>query len=158
MVDVIIIKKNGFEIVGKKTWIDGFDQFGEFWSVSHKDGSIASLTKYNLETGISETKSSIIGLSCTENDPYNRKFWFYIGVETKSNIGIKDFEKYKINAYKWAIFRANGNNINALMECEMYAWKHWLVENGKYIHDNGLHIKVVMCHLRLTFHKLLWNN
>jgi predicted transcriptional regulator YdeE len=23
------------------------------------------------------------------------------------------------------------------MECEMYAWKNWLEENGKYIHDNG---------------------
>ena len=142
MVDVIIVEKKGFEIIGKKTWIDGFDQFGDFWGASHKDGSITSLAKYNSEKEFSETKSSIIGLSCTENDPYNRKFWFYIGVETKENVEITNFQKYKINAYKWAIFRTNGNDINALMECEMYAWKHWLVENGKYIHDNGPEMEV----------------
>jgi len=142
MVDVIITEKNEFEIIGKKIWIEDFEQFGPFWEKTHKDGSIELLKKYNLDAKYSETKSSILGLSCTENDPNNRKFWFYIGVETKENIEINDFEKYKINAYKWAIFRSTGNDINALMECEMYAWKHWLVENKKYLHDNGPELEV----------------
>jgi predicted transcriptional regulator YdeE len=144
MVEVIITEKNGFEIIGKKVWVGGTDneQFGNFWRKSHEDGSIELIKKYNLDPKHSVTKSSILGLSCTENDPNNRNFWFYIGVETKEKAEIREFENYKIRGYKWAIFRTNGNDIKALMECEMYAWKHWLLENGKFIHDNGPELEV----------------
>jgi len=144
MVDVIITNKETFEILGKKIWIEGTDneQFGRFWEECHKDGTIDILRKYTSDPCGSVTKSAMLGLSCTENDPNNRNFWFYIGVETKETPDVADLEKYKIEGYKWAIFRTEGNDIEALLECEMYAWKHWLKENGKYIHDNGPELEV----------------
>jgi predicted transcriptional regulator YdeE len=138
MVEVIITEKKGFKILGKKTWINEIEQFGKFWGENNQNGNVKLLQKYNFNPEISETKSYVLGLSCTEKDPNNREFWFYIGVETNEESEIEGFEYYNISNYKWAIFRSCGDNmVQTLMECEMYAWKNWLGENGKYIHDNG---------------------
>ena len=144
MVDVLITEKNNFDIIGTKTWIGGTEneQFGLFWDKNHENGNIEMLKKYNMDVKYTETNSSIIGLSCTEKNPFIREFWFFIGVETNENSNNKIFEKYRINAYKWAIFKNNGNDFNALMECEMYAWKYWHLEKSKYIHDNGPEMEV----------------
>lgn len=37
---------------------------------------------------------------------------------------------------------SEGNNINALMNYEKYAWKEWLPNNNWYEHDNGSEIEV----------------
>jgi AraC family transcriptional regulator len=144
MVEVIITEKRCFEILGKKTLICNVDnkEIGRYWENCHKDGSIEKIKKYAIDPNLSETKSAILGLSCTEKDPNNSKYWFFIGVETKENPKIESFEHYKVSAYRWAIFQNNKNDINALMECVNYARKHWLVENEKYIHDNGPRIEI----------------
>jgi AraC family transcriptional regulator len=139
MVSISIENKQGFNIIGVKTWIPGTDNnmFGEFWKKCHTDGIIEQISKFNIKKEISVTKSAIIGFSCTEKDPNVRSFNFYIAVETNENENQGNYELLNVKPYRWAIFSSKGNDITALMECEMYAWKEWLPKNGTYIHDNG---------------------
>ncbi len=144
MVSVRIQDKNGFNIIGVKTWIPGIDNnaFGEFWNRCHAEGKIGGIKTYAKKADASETHSEILGVSCTENDPNVRSFYFYVAVETEEREQKADYEIRFIKPYTWAIFSSEGHDIHALMECEMYAWKEWLPNNGKYLHDNGPELEV----------------
>ncbi len=144
MVSVSIQTKSEFHVIGVKTWISGADNslFAEFWRKCHADGAIEQITKFNKEKESSVTKSAVLGLSCTENDPSVRSFYFYIGVETNEEKNQGYFEVVKVRSYTWAIFSSEGNDINALMDCEMYAWMDWLPKNDVYIHHNGPELEV----------------
>jgi len=144
MVSVRIESKGEFNIIGVKTWISSTDhnEFGRFWGRCHQEGHIKGLRNFNKRKDISQTKSSILGLSCTEKDPNIRSFYFYVAVETEEISNQGNFEIYKVKPYKWAIFESEGNDIDSLMECEMYAWKEWLPNNRIYEHDNGPEIEV----------------
>lgn len=143
MVSVRIENKEAFQIIGVKTWIPGTDNsaFAEFWKRCHQEGDIEKIKKFNKKRESSCTKSVILGLSCTENNPSIRSFYFYIAVETDEVSNHGKYEVYKVKPYEWAIFSTNGNNIEALMECEMYAWKEWMPDNKQYEHDNGPEIE-----------------
>ncbi len=144
MVSVRIEGKTAFRIVGMKTWIPDTEtnSFGPFWQNAHKEGHIDRIKRLNAPMETSQTKSAILGLSCTEEDPTKRSFWFYIAVETNEAQNRDQYEIYKVKPYTWAIFQSDGSDFNALMECEMYAWKTWLKDNGTYIHDNGPELEV----------------
>lgn len=144
MVSVNIENKPGFNVIGMKTWISGTDNslFSEFWRTCHAEGVIEQITKFNKEKESSVTKSAILGLSRTEKDPSVRSFYFYIGVETNETENQEEYEVLNVQPYTWAIFSTEGNDINALMQCEMYAWMEWLPKNGAYIHDHGPEIEV----------------
>jgi len=144
LVSVRIESKEAFNVIGIKTWIPETDNnaFGEFWERCHKEGDAERIKKFNKNKENSCTKSVILGLSCTEKDPYNRSFYFYIAAETDEISDQGKYEVYKVAPYEWAIFSSNGNDINALMECEMYAWKEWLPDNDLYEHDNGPEMEV----------------
>ena len=83
MVTVKIETKDGFRVVGIKTWISGTDneQFAQFWSEQHQNGNVEELKKYNTQNPDGITKSTILGLSDTTKDPNLREFDFYIAVE-----------------------------------------------------------------------------
>ncbi len=152
MVHVEITKKDAFRIIGVKTWIPGTDNqaFAEFWQTSLNNGTIDQITPYRKAThGI--TNSDIIGLSCTENDPNVREFFFFISVETDQHEPVTNLELYAIDAYAWAIFSTEGSDIHALMECEMYAWKEWLPQKGTYCHDNGPEMEVYLHANRIEY-------
>jgi len=152
MVHIEIIKKDAFRIIGVKTWIPGTDNqaFAEFWQTSQRNGTIDRIKPYRKTTeGI--TNSDMIGLSCTENDPNVREFFFFICVETDQREPVAHLELHDINAYVWAIFSAEGSDIHALMECEMYAWKEWLPKNGTYCHDNGPEMEVYLSTNRIEY-------
>ncbi len=144
MVSVHIQEKPEFNVIGVKTWIPGVDNnaFGEFWRKCQTEGKIAAIKKYEKKQETSETRSEMIGLSCTEQDPSVRSFYFYVAVETDETENQGDLEIKQIRPYKWAIFSSEGSDITALMECEMYAWKEWLPNNGSYVHDNGPEMEV----------------
>jgi AraC family transcriptional regulator len=144
MVELEITNKSDLNIIGIKTWISGTNnkQFEEFWRKVKNENHFSKLKTYNKVGNNSQTKSTILGLSCTEKDPKVRSFWFFIGVETEHTENKYPYEMYHIKPYKWAIFRNIGNDINALLECEMYAWKEWLNTNGKYEHDFGPEMEV----------------
>ena len=123
MVAVRIENKEAFNIIGIKTWIPGTDNnaFGEFWERCHREGDVEEIKKFSKNKDNSCTKSAILGLSCTEKDPNIRSFYFYIAVETDEVSNQGKYELYKVKPYEWAIFSSDGNDIDALMECEMYA-------------------------------------
>jgi AraC family transcriptional regulator len=144
MVSVSIQEKPRFNIIGVKTWIPGTDNnlFGEFWKKCHTNGTIEQISKFRINQEISVTKSSILGFSDTEQDPSVRSFYFYVAVETNQIENQGNYEVLNVKPYRWAIFSSEGNDINSLMECEMYAWKEWLPCNGTYIHDHGLEMEI----------------
>lgn len=84
MVSIRIERKEAFNVIGAKTWLPGTDNnaFGEFWKRCHQEGDIEKIKKFNTMKESSQTKSAILGLSCTEKDPSVRSFYFYIAVET----------------------------------------------------------------------------
>ncbi len=144
MVSIRIERKEAFNVIGAKTWIPGTDNnaFGEFWKRCHQEGDIEKIKKFNTMKKSSQTKSAILGLSCTEKDPSVRSFYFYIAVETDEISNQGEYEVYRVKPYEWAIFTCDGHDINALMECEMHAWAEWLPNNSLYEHDNGPELEV----------------
>ncbi len=143
MVSVRIEDKEAFNIIGVKTWIPETDNnaFAEFWRKCHQEGDVEEIKKFNKNKDNSCTKSAILGLSCTEKDPSIRSFYFYIAAETDEASNQGKYEVYKVKPYKWAIFSTEGKDVDALLECEMYAWKEWL-PNNIYEHDNGPEMEV----------------
>jgi predicted transcriptional regulator YdeE len=153
MVSVNIQNKSEFYVIGAKTWISGTDNslFAAFWRTCQTDGTIERITKFHKEKELSITKSAILGLSCTEKDPSVRSFYFYISVETNENQDRGEYEVVRVKPYQWAIFSSAGNDINALMECEMYAWMEWLPKNGTYIHDQGPELEVYLTENKIEY-------
>lgn len=144
MVTVRLVSKEAFNIIGIKTWIPGTDNevFGEFWEKSYKHGEVERIMKFSKNKENSCTKSTILGLSCTEKDPNIRSFYFYIAVETDEVSNQGKYEVYKVKPYEWAIFSSDGTGVDSLLESEMYAWKEWLPNNNLYEHDNGPEMEV----------------
>jgi AraC family transcriptional regulator len=143
MVEVEIAKRGPFRVIGTKTWISGTDNeaFGLFWRKAHEEGHVERLRRLCKPIAESLTGSSILGLSCTEDDPSVRSFWFYVAVETDERSGSDGYEVRDVGAYTWAVFRASGGEVADLLECEAFAWREWLPGNGVYEHDNGPEIE-----------------
>jgi len=144
MVSISLQDKPEFNVIGLKTWISGTDNvlFGAFWKKCHEDGEIEQIRKFITMNEESVTKSAILGFSRTEKDPNVRSFYFYIAAETQVNENQGKYEVVNVKPYKWAIFSSEGNDISALIQCEMYAWTEWLPNNETYIHDNGPEMEV----------------
>jgi len=144
VVSVRIESKESFNVIGIKTWIPETDSnaFGEFWERCHREGDADRIKKFNKNKENSCTQSEILGLSCTEKDPNIRSFYFYITVETDEVSDQGKYEVYSVKPYEWAIFSRDGKSVDALPECEMYAWRQWLPDNGLYEHDNGPEMEV----------------
>jgi len=142
MVEVNVEPRPAFSIIGQKTFITSQDQFATFWSASHENGVIGLLNEIRAEHGNPITQGTHIGLSCTEKDPTNRDFYFYVAVEYP-NIENKynHLETHNVLSFDWAIFSKNSRAISALIECEMYAFKEWLPSSG-YKHAFGPEMEV----------------
>lgn len=142
MVDVRIETKKAFHIIGQKTYITELEQFSEFWKKSNESGLIEKLNGIHKQFDSPVTKGTHIGLSCTEKDPENRDFNFFISVEYPENESPDGIlEVHSVKAYKWAIFSKQSTEISALFDCEMYAFKEWLPES-EYKHDFGPEMEV----------------
>ncbi|MBN2534170.1 MAG: effector binding domain-containing protein [Spirochaetales bacterium] len=142
MIDVRIESKGEFKIIGRKMYITKIEQFSEFWENSHENGLIEKLNHIRKNHGCPVTNGTHIGLSCTEKDPYNRDFYFFIAVEYP-NVENKyqDLEIHNVQSFKWAIFSRDSTEIKALFDCEMYAFKEWL-PLSKYKHASGPEMEV----------------
>ncbi len=143
MVEIRIEEKQGFRIVGRKTWISGTDNelFGQFWQKCREDDLFDIFKELRDSACGVETNSMIIGVSCVEDDPSNRSFNFYIGIESDKAIDGLDLEEYTIPSSKWAIFKNKGEMPDSLIEAEMYAFTKWL-PNSRYIHANAPEMEV----------------
>lgn len=125
MVTVSLENKPAFDVTGIKTWISKVEDFHNFWSRCHEDGTISTLKSLGSQNLGELTKSLVFGVSRVENDPDNRDFYFYIATEYTGNYN-KNFETFTIPASIWAIFESKGDVSKALFEAEMYAFKEWL--------------------------------
>ncbi|MEJ6950843.1 GyrI-like domain-containing protein [Natronospora cellulosivora (SeqCode)] len=142
MVNVRIEKKDSFRIIGEKIYITKLEQFSDFWRLSHENGLIEKLNEIRENYGCPITNGTHIGLSCTENDPENRDFYFFVSIEYPDNISYQgELEVYNVNEFKWAIFSKNDTEIKALYDCEMYAFKEWL-PSSHYKHAYGPEMEV----------------
>ncbi|OPA74755.1 hypothetical protein BVG16_23680 [Paenibacillus selenitireducens] len=136
MVEVRIEKKTAFKIVGRKTWVgQDNESFGQFWEECKNEGLLDVFESIRKNSPDTVTKSNAIGVSCVENDPSKRDFYFYVATECDCCPEGFDLEEYTVPASEWAIFQNYGEIPNALIEAELYAFKEWL-PNSPYIHAN----------------------
>jgi AraC family transcriptional regulator len=142
MIDVRIESKGEFNIIGQKRYITQLEQFAEFWKTSHDNGLIEKLNHIRNNHGCPVTKGTHIGLSCTEKDPDNRDFYFFISVEYPQTANsYQGLETHTIHPLTWAIFSKKSTEVKALFECEMYAFKEWLPVS-EYKHALGPEMEV----------------
>jgi AraC family transcriptional regulator len=146
MITVRIEDKPEFRAIGKKIWISGQDNeaFGKFWSESHENGYIDMLCAYRNNVPGAVTGSISFGISCVENDPANRAFYFYIATEKapeNAAPGAEALEEYAVPACKWAVFANRGELPMSLIDAEMYAFMQWLPSSG-YAHAPAPELEV----------------
>lgn len=135
MINMRIIDRPGFTIVGKQTWIDGPDneQFGRFWEQCKGDGSLDTLSRLRQGAG-QQTNSAVLGVSRVEADPSKRDFFYMISVEVPDGAPfLEDLSVYQVPAGRWAVFECHGAMPDALVASEMYAFGEWL-PNSEYQH------------------------
>jgi len=140
MIQVRIIERPAFDVIGRKTWISGQDNelFGRFWVQCQKDGLFQTFNQLNGDRLGKQTNSSTLGISCVEKDPANRSFYYLIGIETPENISktaqIRDaIEIYTVPASQWAVFECIGKVPESIVKSEIYAFTEWL-PSSKYEH------------------------
>jgi AraC family transcriptional regulator len=114
MVKYKIIQKPAFDVIGKKTWISGQNNelFGQFWALNGRQPG-------------RHTNSALLGISCVENDPTNRAFYYMIAIE-KPETPSEDLESYHVPASQWAVFACVGKVPEAIVKSEIYAFTEWL--------------------------------
>jgi AraC family transcriptional regulator len=131
MVQVRIVDRPAFTMVGKKIWIEGTDsgQFGRFWQRCHENGLLQQLGAIGQQPG-AQTGGMSIGVSCVERDPSIRNFFFMVAVECPAGIQTQDIEQYTVLPAKWAVFQNAGDMPGALVDAEMFAFMQWLPSSG----------------------------
>jgi AraC family transcriptional regulator len=128
-----IVRLPAFDVVGKKTWISGQDSglFGRFWEQCRHDGLLDRLRQISdLQPG-EQTKGSLLGVSCVEQDPSNRTFHYMIAIEKPAGIAVPgDLEVYHVSEARWAAFECLGKVPESIVQTEMYAFTEWLPSSG----------------------------
>ena len=119
-----IVQRPAFQVVGKKTWISGPDNglFGQFWERCTAEGLLEVFKQINgLQPG-QQTRGVTLGVSCVEQDPAKRDFYYLIGIETPQDCTALGLESYQVPASRWAIFECHGKVPDAIVQAEMYAF------------------------------------
>jgi len=137
-----IIEKPGFDVAGKKIWISGQDNalFGQFWIQCQQEKLFDIFEQFRgMQVG-SQTKSSVLGISCVEKDPASRAFYYMIAIE-KPEKHSTDLEIYHVPASQWAVFECVGKVPEAIVNSEIYAFTEWLPTSG-YEHAKAPEMEV----------------
>jgi AraC family transcriptional regulator len=137
-----IIKRPAFQVVGKKTWISGKDNtlFGRFWEQCRAEGLFEIFEQINGFRPGPQTGGVTLGISCVEQDPAKREFYYLIAIESPSPT-TAELESYTVPASHWAVFECHGRVPEAIVEAEMYAFMEWL-PNSQYVHANAPEMEV----------------
>ena len=137
-----IIERPAFDVIGKKTWISGQDNelFGQFWRQCQKDKLFERFEQLSNHQPGQQTGSSLLGISCVENDPTNRAFYYMIAIE-KPEKDPEDLEIYHVPASRWAVFECVGKVPEAIVKSEIYAFTEWLPSSG-YEHAKAPEMEV----------------
>lgn len=127
MIKYRIVEKPAFDVIGKKTWISGQDNelFGQFWVQCREEKLFEQLEQLNSHQPSLQTGSSLLGISCVEQDPTHRAFYYMIAIE-KPEKHPADLEIYHVPASQWAVFECVGKVPEAIVKAEIYAFTEWL--------------------------------
>jgi len=158
--DVKIIHRPAFTVVGTKTWISGQDneQFSRFWKECHERGIVKQLQHMMRESGNEsgpQTGSTLLGLSRIENDHSNRAFYYMIAIEARGNAAqgrertgsdladssFHGLEFFSIPQGLWAVFPCRGSVPESIMNAEIYAFTEWLPQS-EYRHAGTVEMEV----------------
>ncbi len=137
-----VIEKPAFDVIGKKTWIAGQDNdlFGQFWAQCHKEGLFAVFERLSAGQPGIQTGSSLLGISCVENNPANRAFYYMIAIEKPEN-PTNELELHRVPASQWAVFECAGKVPEAIVKSEIYAFTEWL-PSSEYEHAHAPEMEV----------------
>ena len=137
-----IVEKPAFDVIGQKIWISGQDNklFGQFWAQCRTDKLFERFEQLSDNQPGPQTESSVLGISCVENDPTNRAFYYMIAIE-KPTSQLGDLETYHVPASRWAVFECTGKVPEAIVKSEMYAFMEWL-PSSQYEHANAPEMEV----------------
>ena len=143
MINHRIVERPAFEVAGKKTWISGQDNelFGRFWERCQAEGLFQVFQHLRGSQPGPQTNGSVLGVSCVEQDPANRAFYYMIAIETPASAIPSDLERYQVPACQWAVFESKGKMPDALVASEMYAFTQWLPTSG-FVHAHAPEMEV----------------
>jgi len=138
-----IVQRPAFQVVGKKTWISGPDNslFGQFWERCTAEGLLEVFKQITCFQPGPHTGGVTLGVSCVEQDPARREFYYLIGIETPQDCTALGLESYQVPASRWAVFECHGKVPDAIVQAEMYAFTEWLPASG-YVHANAPEMEV----------------
>ena len=143
-----IIDKPAFEVMGEKTWISGQDNdlFRLFWVQCREGGLFEAFEHIRGDQTGKITNSTVLGISCVENDPNQRSFIYLIAIEKPETCAtdVPEIQKlafYHVPAAKWAVFECVGKVPQSIMETEMFAFLEWLPSSG-YEHAKAPEMEV----------------
>ena len=143
MIPYRIVTRPAFDVVGIKTWISGQDNdlFGRFWEQCQAEGLFEVFKQISgLEPG-PQTRGVTLGVSCVEQDPSKRDFYYLIGIESPRDCADLGLESHQIPASQWAVFECRGKVPDSIVQAEMYAFTEWLPASG-YVHANAPEMEV----------------
>jgi AraC family transcriptional regulator len=136
-----IVERPTFQVVGKKTWISGQDNalFGRFWDQCRTEGLFEVFKEISGFRPGPQTGGVTLGISCVEQDPAKREFYYMIAIEDADPVA--DLETYSVPASQWAVFECHGPVPGSIVQAEMHAFMEWL-PNSEYVHANAPEMEV----------------
>lgn len=146
MINVRLVERPAFGVIGTKTWIGGQDNdlFGRFWTHCRQEGILALLERIGGSQPGAQTGGLTLGVSRVEQDPAKREFYYMIAVEVPegSATAVPDgLESYQVTASQWAIFECRGQVPESIVKSEMYAFTQWLPASG-FVHAPAPELEV----------------
>jgi AraC family transcriptional regulator len=144
MIKYKVVEKFAFDVIGKRTWISGQDNelFGQFWVQCQQEKLFERFEQLTDHQSGPQTGSSLLGISCVEQDPTNRAFYYMIAIEKPQTYSDSDeLEMYHIPAARWAVFECVGKVPEAIVKSEIYAFSEWL-PSSEYEHAKAPEMEV----------------
>ncbi len=138
-----ILERPAFDVIGKKTWISGQDNslFGSFWERCRAEGLFATFEQISGLRAGPQTGGVTMGISCVEQDPARREFYYWIAVEKPKGCTVTGLETYQVPASRWAVFECRGKVPDSIVRAEMYAFMEWL-PSSEFVHANAPEMEV----------------
>jgi len=136
-----LVERPAFEVIGRKGWIAGQDDFGRFWAQCQAEGLMDVFQRLSGFRPGAQTGGATLGISRVEQDPGKREFYYMVAVEAPANCPPTDLERYRVPAAQWAVFECHGKVPGSIVEAEMYAFMEWL-PNAPYVHAHAPEMEV----------------
>jgi AraC family transcriptional regulator len=132
-----------FDVIGWKTWISGQDNelFARFWEKCNAEGLFDRFKEMDCLKPGKQTHGMPLGISCVDQDPTKREFFYMIAVEKPEGETPAGLETYHIPARKWGVFECHGKIPESIVNSEIFAFMEWLPKSG-FIHAHAPEMEV----------------